>query len=85
MQVASNSYLSPPAIAKRFGIDVHKVILWIRKGELHATNLATTTGGRPRWKVSPADLALFEAARAAGPQPRVVRRRRKALNVIEFF
>jgi transposase len=79
------SYLSPPQIAKRFGVDAHKVLSWIRRGELRAVNVADRTGGRPRFKISPADLAIFEAARSAGPQPKVARQRRKNPLVIEFF
>ena len=43
MQVVS--YFSPPEIAERFGVDAHKVLGWIRRGELRALNVATTTGG----------------------------------------
>ncbi len=79
------SYLSPPQLAEHFGVDAKKIIGWIRAGELRAVNIATTTCGRPRWKISPSDLAAFESARAAGPQPRVTRRRRKDPSVIQFF
>lgn len=79
-------YLSPPEVAERFGVDAAKVLVWIRAGELRAIDAATRTGGRPRFRISPADLALFEAARAAGPTPRVTRcRRRKTPGIIEFF
>ena len=78
-------YLSPPEIAKRYGCDSHKILTWIRSGELHAVNMATTTGGRPRWRISPSDLALFEAARAAGPAPKAIRRRRRDPSIVEFF
>ena len=84
MPVAS-PYMTPPAVAERYGVEPAKILTWIRSGELRAVNVATTTGGRPRWKVSPADLALFEAARAAGPTPKVTRRRRKTPGIIEFF
>jgi hypothetical protein len=84
-QVASR-YLSPPEIARSRGVDAHKILAWIESGELKAVNLATSTSGRPRWKVSPADLAAFEASRSAGPQPKVSRvRRRKNPNIVEFF
>ena len=85
MQVTSR-YLSPPEIARSRGVDVHKVAAWILSGELKAVNLATATSGRPRWKVSPEALAAFEAARSAGPQPKVSRvRRRKTPEIVEFF
>ncbi len=84
MQIAS-AYLTPPEIARRFSVDAAKILTWIRSGELRAINTATTTGGRPRYRISPADLAAFEASRAAGPQPRVVRRRRKTPGITDFF
>ena len=79
-------YLTPPQVAERFAVDPAKVLTWIRSGELRALNAATKTGGRPRYRISPADMAVFEAARAAGPQPMATRcRRRKDPSVIEFF
>lgn len=84
MRVAPVSYLTPPVVAERYGVDVKKIVGWIRRGELRAVNVATCTGGRPRYRISPADLAAFEVARSAGPQPRVVRRK-KDPSVIEFF
>ncbi len=84
MQVVS--YFSPPEIAERFGVDAHKVLGWIRRGELRALNVATTTGGRPRFRISPADLAAFEASRSAGPPPKISRiRRRRDPQIVEFF
>ena len=76
MQVAS-PYLTPPAVAERFAVDTHKVLGWIKRGELRAIDVATSTGGRPRYRISPSDLALFEASRSATPQPKVSRIRRK--------
>ena len=81
----TSRYLSPPEIARQRGVDVKKIIAWIHTGELRAVNFATTTSGRPRWKISPEALAAFEAARSAGPQPRVTRRRRKDPLVHEYF
>ena len=80
------SYLTPPQVARQFGIDAKKITGWIRRGELKAVNLATTTSGRPRWKISPADLEAFLAARSAGPMPKVSRqRRRKTPGITEYF
>ena len=84
MQVASQ-YLSPPEIAKRYGVDPHKIIQWIRRGELIAIDVSSTPGGRPRYRISPADLAIFEATRTAGPTPKAIRRRRKDPSVTKFF
>ena len=78
-------YLTPPQIGEQYGVDPAKVLGWIRRGELRAMNVATTIGGRPRYRIAPADLAAFEAARSAGPTPRVSRRRRTDPSVIQFF
>ncbi|MFZ1933477.1 MAG: helix-turn-helix domain-containing protein [Thermoguttaceae bacterium] len=84
MQVASTRYLTPPQVAERFGVDPAKVVGWIRKGELGAVNVGNGSS-RPRYRISPADLALFEAARAVQPPSPRMRRRRADPNVIEFF
>lgn len=80
------SYLTPPQVAERFAVDPHKVLDWIRRGELHAIDCATVTGGRPRYRVSQKALEQFELHRSATPQPRITRcRRRKDPNIVEFF
>ncbi len=86
MQAIASRYLTPPQVAQRFGIDPSKVINWIRSGELHAINVSTSTGGRPRFRISPSDLAIFEAARSAAPMPKITRcRRRKQAGITEYF
>ncbi len=60
--------LTPPMIARTWGIDVKKVIAWITSGELRAINGATHPGQRPRFLVDVDDLKTFEAARAVRPQ-----------------
>lgn len=79
-------YLAPSDIARSRGVNVLKVLGWIKTGELKAVNMATCVGKLPRWKISPVDLERFDAARAAAPQAPVTRRpRRKAGHVVEFF
>jgi CHAT domain-containing protein len=77
--------LSPPQFAAQWGIDVQKVLHWIKAGELRAINLATRRDGRPRYAIDQADIAVFEASRAVQPPTPRVRRRRADPNVIEFF
>ena len=73
-------------IAQSWRVNESKVLGFIKSGELKATNVATKPGGTPRWRISPADLEAFTAARAAVPQVPVTRRpRRKAGHVVEFF
>ena len=71
------AYLSPPTIAKRYGVKPDKVLAWIATGELEAVNVAERSTGRPRWRVSPEALAAFEKRRSSKPTPVVPRRRRE--------
>ncbi len=68
--------LRPSEIAATEGVKVEKVLSWIRSGQLLATNMATNLGGRPQWRIDPADLAAFKAARASKNMvPAAVQRR----------
>jgi hypothetical protein len=80
-------YITPTDIAESRGINVLKVLLWIKSGELRAVNVAASRAGKlPRWRISPADLEAFDAARMAVPQSPVARRpRQKSGHVVEYF
>jgi hypothetical protein len=79
--------LSPPKIAKLWGIGPAKVVGWIHSGELPAINVATRPGGRPRYLVDQNDLLAFEAKRRVVPPSRPPPRRRRSScsDVTEFF
>lgn len=64
------AYVTPPALARRYGVSIDKVLGWIRRGELRAINLADRLGGQPRWRISEADIAAFELARSSRPEPK---------------
>jgi Helix-turn-helix domain len=81
----TRSKLTPPQVARRFGISPDKVVGWIRCGELRGVNIAAKPNGRPRYVVDEADLAAFEMRRAAQPKPPALRRRKAIKDVIEFF
>lgn len=51
--------LSPPEIARRLGVGTHKILRLIHAGQLVASDLSLTPGGRPRYRVAPADLTEF--------------------------
>jgi excisionase family DNA binding protein len=74
--------LTPPELARALRVDVHTILRWIRDGHLRAVNVGTP-GKRPRWRIDPADVAVFEAARAAQP-PSLTARRRKAVSGWQF-
>ena len=61
--------LTPPELARRWGVSADKILAFIRSGQLRTCNVATTPNGRPRWLIDLADLAVFEQARTARPQP----------------
>ena len=83
---SSRTKLTPPQYAQRLGADVHRVLGWIRNGELRAVNVATRTTGRPRYRIDEIDIAAFEARRSATPAPKVPRqRKRQDPEIITFF
>jgi excisionase family DNA binding protein len=77
--------LTPPELARRWGISPDKILRWIANGEIRATNVASSAQGRPRWLIDVADLAEFELRRSAKPTPAASRRRKVAEGVIQFF
>ena len=81
----SRTKLTPPQIAARYGVGTDKVLGWIRSGEMRGVNIAAKANGRPRYVVDEADLAVFEARRAARPLSAAPRRRKKSEGVIPFF
>ena len=78
--------LTPPQVAQQLGVSPDKIRAWIDKGELSATNVAAAGSSRPRYRVSPEDLAKFQMRRQkVKPPPKPTRRPRKDDGVIEFF
>jgi transposase len=77
--------LTPPMIARRFGVSADKIVAWIRSGELRGVNVAAKSNGRPRYVVDEADLAAFELRRTAKPKEAATKRRKANQNVIQFF
>jgi excisionase family DNA binding protein len=63
--VTEAAYLTPPEVARRFGIKPDKVLTWIATGGLVAINAAERPGGRPRWRISQEALEAFERRRSS--------------------
>lgn len=84
---SSSTRLTAPEVAKLLRVSPEKIRGFILRGELLAANVAERLGGRPRWRISPADLDAFLAARsAAPPSTRIPRQRsRSRPDVIKFF
>jgi hypothetical protein len=79
--------ITPPALARKWGVSEEKIYAFIRAGSLRAVNLATQLGGKPRWMIDLADVLAFEQARSNAPAMKPQRRRRQnapAAQAIEF-
>jgi excisionase family DNA binding protein len=81
----TSRWLSPPQVAEQLGIDPEKVIAWIRRGELNACNVAEIVGGRPRYRIDPAELAAFLQRRSTAPTPKPARRRKASGYTPKYF
>ncbi len=80
--------LTPPQLARRWGVAADKVNALIRSGQLRALNLATDPNGRPRYRIYLSDVERFEQARSNKPPlPKAQRRRRRreAMAGKEYF
>ncbi len=78
--------LSPPELARYWGIGADKVLTWIRSGELRAINAATKRGGRPRYLIDAKDIEAFEKIRSVTTTPPAPRRQKATSDgVIEYF
>jgi hypothetical protein len=55
--------LTPPQVAKQWGVAPEKIVAWIRSGELKAIDASTSRGKRPRYLIDIKDLAAFEQSR----------------------
>lgn len=74
----SETCLSPKQYANARQVSVHKVLGWIKRGELRAIDLSDKHGsGRPRWKITQEAIAEFESRRQASAPHQKVRRRKK--------
>lgn len=77
--IAERQKLTPPQLARLWGVDPNKIIGFIKRGELRAMNAAANLGGRARYLIDVADIAEFEARRAVVP-PAPITRRKKPSN-----
>ena len=77
--------MTPPEVACVYGVKPATVIGWIRAGELRAIDIARRGAKRPRYRIDPADLAVFENGRAVEAPTKPKRRSTKRQDVIEFF
>lgn len=76
-RVKPKSRLTPPDVAKRYGVSPDTVRLWIEQGDLEAMNVAKRGATRPRYRIEPDALAKFDKRRVAKSAPTPGKRRRK--------
>lgn len=81
------SKLTPPQLAKQWGISPDKILAFIRSGELSAIDISSRRGSpRPRYLIDRRDIEAFELARAViPPAPKIRRRRRRDPAITEYF
>lgn len=78
--------LTPPEVARRWGVAADKVLHLIHTGQIVGVNLAHEPDGRPRWRIHLAEVERFEQARSSKPPaPKVKRRRASATATREYF
>lgn len=81
----SPNVLTPPQLAKEWGLDVDKIYAFIRSNELRATNLAIKPGQRARYKINRLDAEDFQRRRQNLPRPPVSPRRKRNLGGKGFY
>jgi hypothetical protein len=77
-------WLHAREIAQQLAIKPERVIAWIRAGQLRAVNVGDGLV-KPRFRIAPADLENFLAARAVQPPVRPARRQRADPAITEYF
>jgi hypothetical protein len=69
--------LTPPQLARRWGVAAEKVNRLINSGQLKAINLAADPNGRPRYRIYLSEVERFEEARSTKPPPEKQPRRHR--------
>ncbi len=55
---------TPKEVAAEFGVNVSKIIAWIRSGDLRAIDVSEKRGGpRGRWRIENEAIEAFKAGR----------------------
>ena len=74
---AKPAVLTPPKLAREWGVDEDTIYAWIRSNELRATNVVKKPGGRPRYRISRQDADDFQRRRQNLPPPPPSPRRKR--------
>ena len=76
--------------AESIKVQQQKVLAWIARGELIATDVSESRGGRPRWRISDEDWQQFLTSRSnqstiSTATNTTKRKRRTDPGVIQFY
>jgi len=80
------THLTPPEVAKRYGVSPDTVRSWIENGQLKATNIGQGKK-KPRFRIEPQALEEFDRRRTAESKPPTPAKRRRSstgLSVTKF-
>lgn len=69
-------YYTPPQLAKLAGVNPDKILSWIRRGILKASNLSDGAK-HPRWRIAEPDWIVFLDSRSNANRQATSRPRRK--------
>ena len=78
--------LTPPEVARIWGVSADKILGWIRSGELRAIDASQSRGQRPRFLIDVKDLDDFESRRSVvSSLKKPTQRHRRDHKVTEYF
>lgn len=82
----STAFHTVAQAAELLQVRVRQIQGLIRTGELRAVDVSLHSGGKPRWRISDAELQAFQVRRSNKPVPVPSRRkRRRSTNITEYF
>ena len=73
----TDRYLTPPALARLWGVTPETVLAMIRRGALRAFSTSPPGTRRPRWRIPPSAVAEYEQTHAAQAPVQPVRTGRR--------
>jgi hypothetical protein len=83
---AGRDIMTPPELARKYRVAVEKILGFIATGQLRALDVSSRTSSRPRWRITAAAIAEFEAAHSSKRPPAPTKRRRgNSSEVTPFF
>jgi hypothetical protein len=82
---AARCYHTPVSLAKLWGVCPETIITMIRSGRLLAFTCSPAKCKRPRWRISPEAIRLYELANQGPGAAKSPRRSAKNAEVIAFF